>query len=167
MQVPSGQGPFLFCNGCMMIKRTYQHGLLLLHSTSADCLPQYCLAALPCGIDLEAGYVSGLALNPQCQIHRKHSVNDPNTQDSSYSGPSVYFILFTCTRASHCCGLSHCRAQAPDAQAQQPWLTGPAAPRHVGSSWTGARTCAPCIGRRTPNHCATREAPSVYFSLFP
>ncbi|XP_073649088.1 TELO2-interacting protein 1 homolog isoform X2 [Tursiops truncatus] len=48
--------------------------------------------------------------------------------------------------------------QAPDAQARRPWLTGPAAPRHVGSSRTGARTRVPCIGRRTPNHCATREA---------
>ncbi|XP_059941528.1 UDP-N-acetylglucosamine transferase subunit ALG14 homolog isoform X4 [Mesoplodon densirostris] len=47
---------------------------------------------------------------------------------------------------------------APDAQAQRPWLTGPAAPRHVGSSRTGARNCAPCINRRTPNHCTTREA---------
>ena len=35
--------------------------------------------------------------------------------------------------ASTCCG-----AQAPDAQAQQLWLTGPAAPRHVGSSQTRA-----------------------------
>ncbi|XP_067568045.1 V-type proton ATPase subunit d 2 isoform X2 [Pseudorca crassidens] len=61
-------------------------------------------------------------------------------------------------RASHCCGLSRCGAQAPDAQAQRPWLTGPAAPWHVGSSWTGARTRIPCIGRRTLNHCATREA---------
>ena len=49
-------------------------------------------------------------------------------------------------------------AQAPDAQAQRPWLTGPAAPWHVGSSRTGARTRVPCIGRRTLNHCATREA---------
>ena len=49
-------------------------------------------------------------------------------------------------------------AQAPDAQAQRPCLTGPAAPRHVGSSQTGARTRVPCIGRRTLNHCATREA---------
>ncbi|XP_059872412.1 3-hydroxyisobutyryl-CoA hydrolase, mitochondrial isoform X2 [Delphinus delphis] len=47
---------------------------------------------------------------------------------------------------------------APDAQAQRPWLTGPAAPWHVGSSQTGARTHVPCIGRRTLNHCATREA---------
>ncbi|XP_059961202.1 uncharacterized protein LOC132494205 [Mesoplodon densirostris] len=28
--------------------------------------------------------------------------------------------------ASHCCGLSRCGAQAPDVQAQRPWLTGPA-----------------------------------------
>ncbi|XP_073665973.1 inhibitor of growth protein 3 isoform X3 [Tursiops truncatus] len=47
---------------------------------------------------------------------------------------------------------------ALDAQAQQPWLTGPAAPWHVESSRTGARTRVTCIGRRTPNHCATREA---------
>ena len=60
--------------------------------------------------------------------------------------------------ASHCCGLSHHGAQAPDAQAQRPWLTGPAAPQHVGSSRTGARTRVPCIGRQTLNHCATREA---------
>ena len=39
-------------------------------------------------------------------------------------------------RASHCCGLSCCGAQAPDAQAQQLWLTGLVAPRHVGSSQT-------------------------------
>ncbi|XP_073662931.1 mitochondrial-processing peptidase subunit alpha isoform X2 [Tursiops truncatus] len=52
---------------------------------------------------------------------------------------------------------------APDAQAQRPWLTGPAAPRHVGSSRTGARTRVPCVGRRTLNHCATREAPILPF----
>ena len=55
--------------------------------------------------------------------------------------------------ASSCCG-----AQAPDAQAQQLWLTGPVAPRHVGSSQTRARTRVPCIGRQILNHCATREA---------
>ncbi|KAJ8779527.1 hypothetical protein J1605_012411 [Eschrichtius robustus] len=52
-------------------------------------------------------------------------------------------------------------AQAPDAQAQQLWLTGPAAPWHVGSSQTRARTRVPCIGRQILNHCATREAPSL------
>ena len=61
-------------------------------------------------------------------------------------------------RASRHRGLSRCGPQAPDAQAQQLWLTGPAAPRHVGSSQTRARTRVPCIGRQTPNHCATREA---------
>ena len=59
-------------------------------------------------------------------------------------------------RASHHRGLPCCRA--PDAQAQQLWPTGPAAPRHAGSSQTRARTHVPCIGRQTPNHCATREA---------
>ena len=67
-------------------------------------------------------------------------------------------------RASHCCGLSPCGAQAPDVQAQQPWIMGPAAPQHVGSSWTRARTRVPCIGRRTLNHCATREAPRPFFN---
>ena len=61
-------------------------------------------------------------------------------------------------RASHHRGPSRCGAQAPDAQAQQLWLTGPAAPWHVGSSQTRARTRVPCISRQTLNHCATREA---------
>ena len=39
------------------------------------------------------------------------------------------------------------------------WLTGPVAPRHVGSSQTRVRTRVPCIGRQILNHCATREAP--------
>ena len=49
------------------------------------------------------------------------------------------------------------------AQAQQLWRTGLAAPRQVGSSRTGARTHVPSIGRRIPNHCATREVPRVMF----
>ena len=61
-------------------------------------------------------------------------------------------------RASHCRGLSCCGAQAPDAQAQELWLTGPAAPRHVGSSQTRART------RQTLKHCTAREAP--HLSIF-
>ena len=56
-------------------------------------------------------------------------------------------------------------AQAPDAQAQQPWLTGPVAPRHVGSSQPRARTRVPCISRQTLNHCATREAPAVLICI--
>ena len=61
-------------------------------------------------------------------------------------------------RASHYRGLSCCGAQAPDAQAQQLWLTGLVALQHVGSSQTRARTRVPCIGRQILNHCATREA---------
>ena len=66
-------------------------------------------------------------------------------------------------RASHCRGLACCGAQAPDAQAQQLWLTGPVAPRHVGSSQTRARTRVTCIGRQTLNNCATREALLLFF----
>ena len=66
-------------------------------------------------------------------------------------------------RASHSRGLSCCGARAPDAQAQQLWLTGPAAPRHVGSPQTRARTRVPCTGRQTPNHRATREAQNSVF----
>ena len=69
-------------------------------------------------------------------------------------GPTLHHSA----RASHYRGLSCCGAQAPDAQAQQLWLTGLAAPRHVGSSQTRARTRVPCIGRQILNHCATREA---------
>ena len=66
--------------------------------------------------------------------------------------------LPTAVRGPLTIGLSCCGAQAPDAQAQQLWPTGPAAPRHVGSSQTRARTRVPCTGRQTLNHCATREA---------
>ena len=68
-------------------------------------------------------------------------------------------------RAPHYRGPSRCGAQAPDAQAQQPWHTGPAAPRHVGSSQTRARTRVPCTSRQTLNHCATREAQHFFILL--
>ena len=71
--------------------------------------------------------------------------------------------LHRSARASHYRGLSCCGAQAPDAQAQQLWLTGPVALRHVGSSQTRARTRVPCIGRQILNHCTTREAPAGGF----
>ena len=45
------------------------------------------------------------------------------------------------------------------------WCTGLVAPWHVGSSQTRVRTCVPCIGRRILNHCATREAPSIYIYM--
>ena len=46
---------------------------------------------------------------------------------------------------------------------QQLWYTGPASPRHVGSSKTRDQTCVPCIGRRIPIYYTTRE---VFFCLF-
>ena len=70
-------------------------------------------------------------------------------------------ILHHGARASHYRGLSRCGAQAPDAQAQQLWLTGLVAPRHAGSSQTRARTRVPRIGRQILNHCATREALTI------
>ena len=66
--------------------------------------------------------------------------------------------LFIAVRGPFTVAASHCGAQAPDAQAQLLWLTGPVAPRHVGSSHTRARTRVSCIGRQILNHCATREA---------
>ena len=67
--------------------------------------------------------------------------------------------------ASHYRGLPCCGAQAPDAQAQQLWLTGPVAPQHVGSSQTRARTRVPCTGRQILNHCVAREPPLQLFAL--
>ncbi|XP_060143304.1 cilia- and flagella-associated protein 418 isoform X2 [Globicephala melas] len=61
---------------------------------------------------------------------------------------SCDYLFFSGTRASHCCGLSRCGAQAPDAQAQRPWLMGPAAPQHVGSSRTRARPVSPASAGR-------------------
>ena len=34
--------------------------------------------------------------------------------------------------------------------------------RHVESSWTRDQTCVPCLGRRIPIHCTSREIPEVY-----
>ena len=46
------------------------------------------------------------------------------------------------------------------------WHTGLVVLRHVGSAWTRARTCVPCIGRRILYHCATREVPACIFLFF-
>ena len=100
-----------------------------------------------------------LLLLPKLNLPIARGTTDQNCPP--WPGNHLQKISFCGTQASHCFGLSRCRAQAPDAQAQRPWLTGPAAPRHVGSSRAGARTRVPRIGRRTPNHCTTREAPDV------
>ena len=81
----------------------------------------------------------------------------------AFSSCGKWGPLFIAVRGPLTIAASRCRAQAPDAQAQQLWLTGLVAPRHVGSSQTRARTCVPCIGRQILNHCATREAlPGIF-----
>ena len=76
----------------------------------------------------------------------------------AFSSCGKWGPLLIAVRGPLIIAVSRCGAQAPDAQAQQLWLTGLVAPRHVGSSQTRARTRVPCIGRQTPNHCTTREA---------
>ena len=82
----------------------------------------------------------------------------------AFSSCGKWGPLFIAVHGSLTITASRCGAQAPDAQAQQLWLTGLVAPRHVGSSQTRARTCVPCIGRQILNHCATREALVCIFS---
>ena len=65
-------------------------------------------------------------------------------------------------QASHCRGLSLWSTGSRRAGSVV-WLTGPVAPRHVGSSQTRARTRVPCIDRQILNHCATREAREAPF----
>ena len=83
------------------------------------------------------------------------------------TGFSLLWLLLLRSTGSRHAGFSSCSTRAQQlwlagsrAQAQQLWHMGLVAPRHVGSSWTRARTHVPCIGRRIRNHCATREAPS-------
>ena len=84
------------------------------------------------------------------------------------AGFSLRWLLLLWSTGSRRMGFSSCGTWAQQlwltgsrAQAQQLWRTSPAAPRHVGSSRTRARTRVPCIGRRIPNHCATREAQRI------
>ena len=64
-------------------------------------------------------------------------------------------------------GLQACRLQkswlaGSTVQAQQLCRTGLVAPQHVRSSRTRARTCVPCVDRQILNHCATRQAPTLF-----
>ena len=81
-------------------------------------------------------------------------------------GFSLQWLLLLWSTGSRHAGFSRCGSRAQQlwfagsrAQAQQLWHTGLVAPRHVGSSWTRARTHVPCIGRWILNHCTTREVP--------
>ena len=75
------------------------------------------------------------------------------------------FYLFLPVLGLHCC------ARAFSVQwILLLWSTGSkhaglVAARHVESSPTRARTCAPCTGRQILNHCTTREVPLHIFKL--
>ncbi|XP_073667176.1 palmitoyltransferase ZDHHC3 isoform X2 [Tursiops truncatus] len=117
-------------------------------------------------------YIALISLHALIMVgfHFLHCFEEDWTKCSSFSPPTtvillillcfegLLFLIFTSvmfgTQVHSICT----DETAPDTQAQRPWLTGPATPRHVGSSQTGARTSVPCISRRTLNHCATREA---------
>ena len=81
----------------------------------------------------------------------------------AFSSCGKWGPLFIAVRGPLTIVASRCGAQAPDAQAQQLWLMGLVAPRHVGSSQTRAQTRVPCIGRQILNHCVTREAQELVF----
>ncbi|XP_073665612.1 cerebral cavernous malformations 2 protein isoform X9 [Tursiops truncatus] len=85
-------------------------------------------------------------------------LSDYIEKEVKYAGLSLLWPLLLRSTGS---GRAGSRCTGPVAMAH-----GPAAPRHVGFSRTGARTHVPCIGRRTPNHCANREAPSLSLVTF-
>ena len=66
------------------------------------------------------------------------------------AGFSLRWLLLLRSTGSRRAGLGSC---------------GLVAPRHVGSSWTRARTRVSYIGRQILSHCATREAPCLHFYL--
>ena len=63
-------------------------------------------------------------------------------------------------------GLQQLRLTGSRARTQQLWHMGLVAPQHVESSPTRCQTRVPCIGRRIPIHCATREVLLLHFLLF-
>ena len=88
------------------------------------------------------------------------------------TGLSLRWLLYLRSTGSRHAGFSSCGTWVQElwlagsrAQAQQLWRTGFIAPRHVGSSRTRARTRVPCIRRRTPNHCTTRECQGCVFLI--
>ena len=88
------------------------------------------------------------------------------------AGFSLRWLLLLQSRSSRHVGFSSCGTWAQElwlagsrAQAQELWCTGLAAPQHVGSSRTRARTRVPCIGRRILNNGTTREALKFFCQL--
>ena len=86
------------------------------------------------------------------------------------TGFSLLWLLLLRSMGSRRAGFRSCGTWAQQlwlagsrAQARQLWRTGFAAPRHVGSSGTRARTRVPCIDRWMLNHYATREVLPLAF----
>ena len=61
-------------------------------------------------------------------------------------------------QASHCGGLSPCRAQTPKHRFEYLWLVGLATMWHVLSSQTTDQTGVPCAARQILNHWTSGEA---------
>ena len=115
------------------------------------------------------GCVGSLSLHAgflQLQREGGHSV-------LRYVGFSLWWSLLLWSTGSRRMGPSSCSTRA-----QQLWLAGslehrlsscgargPAAPWHVVSPRTRARTRVRLIGRRTPNHCTTRKACIQFFKI--
>ena len=81
------------------------------------------------------------------------------------AGFSLRWLLLLRSTGCRRGGFSSCGSRALERRLSSCGARGLAAPRHVGSSRTRARTRVPCIGRRILNHCATREVPTLTFLL--
>ena len=75
------------------------------------------------------------------------------------SGPPTAVAFPVAEHGLQACGLQQLRHTGSVVVARGLQSAGSAAPWHGGSSRTRARTRVPYVGRRTPNHCATREVP--------
>ena len=71
--------------------------------------------------------------------------------------------LFITVRGPLTMAASRCRAQAPDAQAQQLWLTGLAAPRHVGSSQNQGSNPCPLHRQADSQPLHHQGSPQLFF----
>ena len=102
------------------------------------CLPWVFIA--PCGLSLVAA--SGGYSSLWC------------------AGFSLSWLLLLRSMGSRHVGFSSCSTRA-----QQLWLTGLVAPRHVGASRTRDRTHVPCIDSWIFNHCVTRKVLHHFLKL--
>ena len=74
------------------------------------------------------------------------------------TGFSLGWLLLLWSVGSRVCWLQEFWLLGSRAQAQSPWLTGLAAPQHVGSSWIRDGTYVSCFHRQILYHWATRDA---------